>query len=77
MSAVLKPIYLDLPTVASATSLSEASVKKMVRENLFPKPRMLSGRRVAWLLREIEEWAEARPISDLLPPPNAGVRKES
>lgn len=66
----MKPIYLDLPSVAAATSLSEASVKKLVRENLFPKPRALSGRRVAWLLREVEEWAEDRPVSDLPPPVN-------
>ncbi|WP_307850619.1 helix-turn-helix transcriptional regulator [Burkholderia cenocepacia] len=71
-STSMKPLYLDLPTVAATVSLSEASVQKLVRENQFPKPRMLSGRRVAWLTREIEEWAEDRPTSDLLPPPNTG-----
>lgn len=68
----MKPLYLDLRTVAATVSLSEASVQKLVRENQFPKPRMLSGRRVAWLTREVETWAEERPISDLLPPPNTG-----
>lgn len=64
-----KPIYyLDLASVADAVSLSESSVKKLVREKKFPQPRMLSGRRVAWLAREVEEWAEGRPASDLLPP---------
>ncbi|MDN7165579.1 AlpA family transcriptional regulator [Paraburkholderia aspalathi] len=46
-----------------------------MQEGAFPKPRMLSGRRVAWLAREIEEWAEGCPKSDLLPPPNTGRRK--
>jgi prophage regulatory protein len=68
----MKPLYLDLRTVAATVSLSEASVQKLVRENQFPRPRMLSGRRVAWLTREVEAWAEERPISDLLPPPNTG-----
>ncbi|MEX3968682.1 helix-turn-helix transcriptional regulator [Paraburkholderia sp. EG286B] len=68
----MKPLYLDLPAVAATVSLSETSVQKLVRENQFPKPRMLSGRRVAWLTREVEAWAEERPVSDLLPPPNTG-----
>lgn len=72
MGASLKPIYLDLPTVSAVVSLSEAQVQKLVREEQFPRPRMLSGRRVGWLLREIEAWAEARPVSDLPPPPNTG-----
>ena len=72
LEASLKPIYLDLPTVASVVSLSEANIQKLVREDRFPKPRMLSGRRVAWLTREVEEWAEACPMSDLPPPPNTG-----
>jgi prophage regulatory protein len=64
----MKPIYLDLQSVAKAVSLSESSVKKLVREKRFPQPRMLSGRRVAWLVREVEGWAEGRPTSNLLPP---------
>ncbi|RQY60962.1 AlpA family phage regulatory protein [Burkholderia stagnalis] len=68
----MKPIYLDLPAVAEVVSLSEATVQKLVREQKFPKPRILSDRRVAWLTREIEAWAEGRPVSDLAPPPNTG-----
>ncbi|HDR9064457.1 helix-turn-helix transcriptional regulator [Burkholderia vietnamiensis] len=68
----MKPIYLDLPAVATAVSLSEATIQKLVREHKFPKPRVLSDRRVAWLTREIETWAEACPVSDLAPPPNTG-----
>lgn len=68
----MKPIYLDLPRVAELVSLSEASVQKLVRESRFPKPRLLSDKRVAWLTREVEEWAESRPVSDLSPPPNTG-----
>lgn len=35
----------------------------------FPKRRQLSDRRVGYLMRELEEWAESRPPSDLLPVP--------
>lgn len=77
MSAVLKRIYLDLPTVATVVSLSAPTIQRLVRENQFPKPRKLSGHRVAWLVREVEEWAEGRPVSDLPPPVNAGIRKEN
>lgn len=72
----IQPIYLDLPSVAAVISLSEASVQRLVREDQFPKPRMLSGRRVAWLMREVEEWAESRPVSDLPPPANTSHIKK-
>ena len=75
MAAVMKPIYLELPEVASVVTLCEATIQKLVREGAFPAPRMLSGRRVAWLVRELEEWAENRPVSDMAPPPNTGKRK--
>lgn len=71
----LDPIYLDLPDVAAFTSLSESTVEKLVREEVFPKPRLLSGRRVAWLVREVTAWCEERPVSNLLPPPFTGRRK--
>ena len=69
----MTPIYLDLQTVAATISMSEASVQKLVRENSFPKPRLLSARRVGWLTREVHEWAESRPVADLLPPVNCQV----
>ncbi|MBN3848693.1 AlpA family phage regulatory protein [Paraburkholderia sp. Ac-20342] len=69
MKGVTKPVfYLDLPSVAEAVALSESVVKKLVREGVFPQPRQLSGRRVAWMVREVEAWVEARPVSQLLPP---------
>ncbi|WP_407280561.1 AlpA family phage regulatory protein [Aromatoleum evansii] len=71
----VKRIYVDLPTAAEAVSLSPTTVQELVRQKLFPEPRQLSGRRVGWLLREIEEWAESRPTSTLLPPPNTGAKK--
>lgn len=71
----MNPIFLDLPALAVAISLSETTVQRLVREGAFPKPRQLSGRRVAWLVREVEAWAESRPVSELLPPQNTSRRK--
>lgn len=68
----LKPAYLDLPGVCSYVALSESTLQKIVREGAFPRPRLLSGRRVGWLTREVDEWSEARPVADLLPPSGSG-----
>lgn len=66
----MKPIFLDLPGVCQATTLGATSVKKMVREGSFPKPREIGPRRVGWLMSEVEAWAESRPLADMLPPPS-------
>lgn len=76
MIANVKPLYVDLPNVAELVALGETTIQRMVREDAFPKPRQLSGRRVGWLVREVEDWAEQRPVSDLLPPENTGVRRK-
>jgi prophage regulatory protein len=63
----VKPIYLDLAGVAAALSLSPMGVRRLMAAGDFPKSRLLSGRRIGWLMREVEEWAEARPVSSMLP----------
>ncbi|WP_310887710.1 helix-turn-helix transcriptional regulator [Burkholderia pseudomallei] len=73
MTVAMKPIYLDIASVSAAVSLSPAVIHKLVRQEEFPRPRALSGRRVGWLTREVEEWAEARTPSEFLPPPNCGT----
>ena len=69
-------ICFSLKEVAAALSLSPTTVQKLVREKTFPEPRLLSGRKVGWLAHEVEEWANARPVADLLPPENTGVRRQ-
>ena len=69
------PLFLDLPTVAEVVALSISTVQELVRQGQFPQPRQTSGRRVGWLVREVQEWAESRPASTLLPPPNTGAPK--
>lgn len=73
----MQRIVLSLSAVAETLSLSESTVQSLVRDDAsdFPKPRLLSGRRVGWLSREIEQWAESRPASSLPPPTNTGAKK--
>ena len=68
-------ICFSLKEVADALSLSPATVQKLVREKNFPEPRLLSGRRVGWLVHEVQKWADSRPVADLLPPESTGARK--
>ena len=74
MKANVPIMYLELPAVAMSVALSESTVQRLVRENTFPAPRELSGRRVAWLVREVQEWAESRPVANNLPPENTSRR---
>lgn len=72
----MMPIVLDLPSLAAVLSLSESTIQKLTRESKdFPKPRQLSGRRVGWLSKEVQDWAESRPISEQLPPHNTMAKK--
>ena len=68
----IKPAYLDKPGIAQFVSLSVASIERMVQRGQFPAPRQISDKRVAWLVREVEEWAENRPRSSNLPVANCG-----
>ena len=70
-----EPLYLNEDDTAAAVSLSVATLQRLVREGAFPRPRRLSANRAGYLKREVVEWAEARPVSDLLPPRNAGRRR--
>ncbi|WP_227459883.1 helix-turn-helix transcriptional regulator [Laribacter hongkongensis] len=67
---------MDLEEVAEALSVSKSTVQAMAAQgNGFPRPRKISSKRVGWLVREVMEWADGRPVSDLLPPPNTGAKK--
>lgn len=71
----IEPAYLEKAAAAAFLALSESTLEKLVRMGELPAPRSVSGKRVAWLVRELREWAEARPISGNLPPPNTGSRR--
>lgn len=72
MITAIKPAAIDLSTAAEFVALSPATIERLVREGQFPKPRQLAGRRVGYIVSEIEEWLHSRPVSEQLPPPNSG-----
>jgi prophage regulatory protein len=63
----VKPVFLDLKKTAEYVALSARQIQRLSASGCFPKPRQLSGQRVAWLVRELDEWAESRPVSSILP----------
>ena len=69
------PFYYIDYCLAQTVALSTSTIERLEREGQFPKRRQLSGQRVGWLVREVQEWAESRPVSNLPPPPNTGAPK--
>lgn len=68
-------LFFEKSELPGITSLSLTTIEEEIRQGRFPRPRQLAPRRVGFLAREILEWAEARPVSDLPPPPNTGAKK--
>ncbi|MFM0224855.1 helix-turn-helix transcriptional regulator [Paraburkholderia dipogonis] len=66
----IEPIFLDLDGVADAVALSTRGVQRLVQAGDFPKPRAVSGRRVAWLVEDVRAWARKTPVAEMLPPPS-------
>ena len=50
-----------LPEVIARTSLSRAHLYNLISRDLFPRPKRVGKRAVAWLSHEIDEWIETRP----------------
>lgn len=71
----IPPLYVGKEVLLALTTLSSSNLQELINRREFPAPRILSGRRVGWLYREVMEWAENRPISSLPPPPNTGAKK--
>jgi prophage regulatory protein len=63
----MKPAFLDLKQTAEYVALSPSQIYRLTAIGEFPKSRQLSAQRVAWLVRELDEWAESRPASSILP----------
>ena len=49
---------------ATMTGLSQATLWRLEKRDEFPRRRQLTPRSVGYLLSEILEWMEARPVSD-------------
>lgn len=51
---------IDLAEVKQRTTLGKTLIYKLIAQNDFPRPVSLSGRRVAWSLKEVLGWIEQR-----------------
>lgn len=60
---VISPL-LRRPEVERQTGLSSASIYRLMQANLFPRPRRIGIRAVAWFQSEIEDWKNTRPTTD-------------
>lgn len=69
----LAPVALDASEAAQYLRISDSLLEKLVREGQFPQPRQVSGRRVVYLVSELNEWLYSRPVSSIAPPPSRKV----
>lgn len=68
----IRPILVKKDVAAMIVSLSESTIDNLEKAGDFPRRRKISKEGVGYLVRELEEWAESRPVSDLLPAPDSG-----
>jgi prophage regulatory protein len=52
--------FLSIAQVCELTTLCKSSVYNQMDAGSFPKSYRLAGRRVGWLLSEVEEWVRAK-----------------
>jgi len=68
----IQPIIVKKDVAAAIVALSESTIDSLEKAGNFPRRRKISNSSVGYLVRELEEWAESRPVSDLLPVPDSG-----
>lgn len=61
------PLLVGRDQAACALGISDSLLEKLVRAGELPPPRKISEGRVGWLWKDLQVFAETRPVSDLLP----------
>ncbi|MCH9739832.1 MAG: AlpA family transcriptional regulator [Epsilonproteobacteria bacterium] len=51
---------IKLPDVVKLSSLSSASIYRLIKKGEFPKQIKLSERSSGWLLSEVEQWLDSK-----------------
>ena len=51
---------LRMPEVCRQTGLGKSSIYSMIQSGLFPAPKRLGARAVAWLQSEVDAWIQSR-----------------
>lgn len=63
------PLLVSRDDAAAALGVSDSTIEALVRSGELPPQRRISKGRTGWLWRELQEFAETRPVSDAAPGP--------
>lgn len=74
-TVAIQPRFVAKDAAAQLLAMSIKTFERCVQKGEIPKPRQLSAGRVGWLVSELDEWAQSRPVSEILPPANTGAKK--
>ena len=72
MDAIAGKVFFNAEEVRGVTGLSRTTVWRLEAQGDFPRRRQITAKRVGWLVSEVEEWAESRPLAQ--PDPGMGER---
>jgi|TARA_B100002003_G_scaffold109069_1_gene101029 prophage regulatory protein len=67
---------LSVRQITAATGLSPVTIWRKEKKGEFPARRQLGPRRVGWLTREVDEWLESTPKSEITSPKNGHLKNE-
>ena len=61
----MSPKILNVKQTSKTTGLPPVTIWRKEKAGEFPIRRQLGSRRVGWLTREVDEWIEATPESQI------------
>lgn len=74
VQVTIEPLIVDRETAAAMLrNMSVSTFEALTRKEELLKPRMVGDRLVGWPVDNLRAWANTRPISDQLPPPDCQV----
>ncbi len=56
----IMPRILNIKEVSRYVDLSRATIYRLMRKDMFPKPLKLSLNRVGWILDDVDKWLNAK-----------------
>lgn len=54
--------FLTISEVVSLTTLSRATIYRLVAQGRFPEQKVLSGNRIGWAEHEVQAWLRGRAV---------------
>lgn len=58
-------VFLSMKEVCAITGYSRTHIYRLERAGLFPRRRKIGLSKIGFLKKEVDEWANNRPIPDL------------